>query len=71
MTIRFRHIRRFLRHHGWQLGWQTGSHEQYIHPTHAGLVTVAGHDSDDVPKAILRSILLQAGLTMEEFQEFE
>ena len=38
---------------------------------HAGLVTVAGHDSDDVPKAILRSILLQAGLTMEEFQEFE
>jgi predicted RNA binding protein YcfA (HicA-like mRNA interferase family) len=41
---------------------QEGSHRQFVHPLKTGKVTVAGHESDDVPPKTLKSILKQAGL---------
>lgn len=41
---------------------QEGSHRQFVHPLKAGKVTVAGHESDDIPPKTLKSILKQAGL---------
>lgn len=47
---------------GWFLVRTKGSHRQYKHENKAGLVTVAGHPSEEVPKGTLNSILKQAGL---------
>jgi len=44
-----------------------GSHRQYKHPTKKGLVTIAGHLSDDLSKGTLNSILKQAGLKGGQF----
>jgi predicted RNA binding protein YcfA (HicA-like mRNA interferase family) len=51
-----------LRDDGWRVCRQEGSHEQYRHATKQGRVTVAGHDSADVPPGTLKSIKKQAGL---------
>jgi predicted RNA binding protein YcfA (HicA-like mRNA interferase family) len=40
---------------------QEGSHRQFGQPLKSGKVTVAGHDSDDVPPKTLRSILNKRG----------
>ena len=47
---------------GWYLDRTRGDHRQYKHPTKKGLVTVAGHPSDDLAPGTLNSILKQAGL---------
>ncbi|MGO8695559.1 MAG: type II toxin-antitoxin system HicA family toxin [Rectinemataceae bacterium] len=47
---------------GWVLARMKGGHRQYKHPTKAGLVTVAGHPSDEVDRGTLNSIMKQAGL---------
>ena len=47
---------------GWFLSRTKGSHRQYKHASKKGLVTVAGHPSDDIDKGTLNSILKQAGL---------
>ncbi len=39
-----------------------GSHRQYKHPTKPGVVTIAGHPSDDLAPGTLKSILRQAGM---------
>jgi predicted RNA binding protein YcfA (HicA-like mRNA interferase family) len=39
-----------------------GSHRQFKHPSKAGLVTVAGKPSIDIPPGTLYNILKQAGL---------
>lgn len=51
-----------LREDGWVVVAQRGSHRQFVHPIKPGRVTVAGKPSKDLPHAILRSILNQAGL---------
>lgn len=56
---------------GWQLIRTRGSHRQYKHPIKAGLVTVAGKPSADVPPGTLNSILKQAGLKMPADEEKE
>jgi predicted RNA binding protein YcfA (HicA-like mRNA interferase family) len=47
---------------GWILCRTKGSHHQYKHPSKPGLVTIAGHPSDEVDRGTLHSILKQAGL---------
>lgn len=47
---------------GWGLVRTKGDHRQYKHPTKTGLVTIAGHLSDDIDRGTLNSILKQAGL---------
>ena len=51
-----------LRKDGWVLKNQVGSHRQLTHATKAGKVTVAGHESDEVPPKTLKSIMKQAGI---------
>jgi predicted RNA binding protein YcfA (HicA-like mRNA interferase family) len=47
---------------------QTGSHAQLRHPAKLHLrVTVPRHDRFDLPKQVLRSILRQAEMSVEEF----
>jgi predicted RNA binding protein YcfA (HicA-like mRNA interferase family) len=48
--------------------YQKGSHTQLRNPGKAHLrVTIPRHDSFDLPKSVLRSILRQAEITVEEF----
>ena len=53
---------KMLRSDGWILRNQEGSHRQFIHPDKAGKVTVAGHESDEMPPKTLKSIMKQADL---------
>jgi len=48
--LKFREVRRLLREDGWELVRQSGSHEQYRHPTKLNVVTVAGRDGADIPR---------------------
>jgi Predicted periplasmic or secreted lipoprotein len=47
---------------GWVLARTKGDHRQYKHPKKLGLVTIAGHLSDEVDRGTLNSIMKQAGL---------
>jgi predicted RNA binding protein YcfA (HicA-like mRNA interferase family) len=47
---------------GWILARTKGDHRQYKHPAKNGLVTVAGHLSDEIDRGTLNSIKKQAGL---------
>ncbi|MCE5256609.1 MAG: type II toxin-antitoxin system HicA family toxin [Spirochaetaceae bacterium] len=47
---------------GWVLARTKGDHRQYKHPAKPGLVTIAGHLSDEVDRGTLNSIMKQAGL---------
>jgi len=60
--VKIREVLKALRRDGWMLKSQEGSHRQFVHPLKAGKVTVAGHESDDIPPKTLKSILKQAGL---------
>ncbi len=60
--MKVRDVLRLLADDGWYLARSKGSHQQYKHPTKTGLVTVAGHPSDDLAPGTLNSILKQAGL---------
>jgi predicted RNA binding protein YcfA (HicA-like mRNA interferase family) len=53
---------RLLEQDGWRLERQKGSHMQYAHPVKPGIATVPFHGSKDLPKAVVASILKQAGL---------
>lgn len=47
---------------GWVLARTKGDHRQYKHPKKPGLVTIAGHPSEEVDRGTLNSIMKQAGL---------
>lgn len=47
---------------GWTLIRMKGSHRQYKHPQKPGLVTIAGHLSDEIARGTLNSIMKQSGL---------
>jgi predicted RNA binding protein YcfA (HicA-like mRNA interferase family) len=47
---------------GWYLARQKGSHRQFAHPTKAGIVTIAGKESQDLAPGTYGNILKQAGL---------
>jgi predicted RNA binding protein YcfA (HicA-like mRNA interferase family) len=53
---------------GFYVDHQSGSHAQLRHPIRTHLrVTVPRHDRFDIPRPVLRSILRQAELSVEEF----
>lgn len=61
--MKVRELKRLIEEDGWCMVRQSGSHQQYKHPTKAGLVTLSGHKpSDEVPPGTLNSVLKQAGL---------
>jgi predicted RNA binding protein YcfA (HicA-like mRNA interferase family) len=60
--MKYREFTKMIKADGWRLKSQEGSHQQWVHPTKAGKVTVAGHPNDDIPAWILNSMLKQAGL---------
>ena len=60
--MKVRDALKMLRLDGWVLRNQEGSHRQFVHPTKAGKVTVAGHESDEMPPKTLKSIMKQAGI---------
>ena len=47
---------------GWYLHRTKVSHRQFKHPEKAGLVTIAGKLSLDLPPGTINSILKQSGL---------
>ena len=53
---------RMIEDDGWYLVATRGSHRQFKHPHKRGLVTIAGHPSDDLAPGTKNSILKQAGL---------
>jgi len=58
-----------LLHGGYTLTHVRGSHHYLRHPEKAALVTVPVHGNRDLPPGTLRSILDQAGLTVDAFIE--
>jgi predicted RNA binding protein YcfA (HicA-like mRNA interferase family) len=60
--MKVRDVLRLLSDDGWYLVRVRGSHQQYRHPSKAGLVTIAGHPGDDLAVGTLNSVLKQAGL---------
>jgi predicted RNA binding protein YcfA (HicA-like mRNA interferase family) len=60
--MKVKEVLKLLENDGWYLVRMTGSHRQLKHPTKAGIVTVAGKPSLDMPPGTLNSILKQAGL---------
>lgn len=53
---------------GWVVVVQKGSHVQLKHPDRGGRVTVPVHGSETLGPGLLRSIMNQAGCTVEEFR---
>ena len=60
--MKVRDVLKMLRNDGWFLRNQEGSHRQFIHPGKPGKVTVAGHESDEMPPKTLKSIMKQADI---------
>lgn len=62
MPPKVREVLRWLRDDGWVEEKRRGtSHRQFVHPTKAGRVTVAGKDSADLKPDTWNSIQDQAG----------
>jgi predicted RNA binding protein YcfA (HicA-like mRNA interferase family) len=54
---------KIIKHDGWVLYTQKGSHKQYKHPIKKGRVTIPDHGMSEVlAHDIVKSILKQAGL---------
>jgi predicted RNA binding protein YcfA (HicA-like mRNA interferase family) len=60
--VKVRDVLRLIRRDGWVLKNQEGSHRQFVHPTKPGKVTIAGHESDEMPPKTQKSIMKQAGI---------
>jgi predicted RNA binding protein YcfA (HicA-like mRNA interferase family) len=52
---------------GWRLSGSRGSHRQYSHPTKAGRETIPHHRGVTLDPKTTKSIIDQAGLTVEQF----
>lgn len=61
-SVKVREALRLLEAEGWYVVRVKGSHRQLKHSDRSGLVTVAGHPSDDLAPGTLNCILKQAGL---------
>ena len=60
--MKVRQIINMLKNDGWYLDRTKGSHRQFKHSEKAGLVTIAGKLTLDLPSGTLNSILKQSGL---------
>ncbi|MGH3259218.1 MAG: type II toxin-antitoxin system HicA family toxin [Streptosporangiaceae bacterium] len=63
-----RELARALGKLGWVVVAQKGSHAQLKHPSRGGRVTVPLHAGETIGPGLLRSILSQAGVTVEELR---
>jgi predicted RNA binding protein YcfA (HicA-like mRNA interferase family) len=61
VITKFRELEKIILSDGWQLKSCVGSHFQYVHSTKIGKVTIPSHRGD-IPKAVVSSVLKQAGL---------
>jgi predicted RNA binding protein YcfA (HicA-like mRNA interferase family) len=52
---------------GWVRTRTRGSHEQYEHLTKPGIVTLPAHAGVTLNPKTIKSIIAQAGLTIEQF----
>jgi predicted RNA binding protein YcfA (HicA-like mRNA interferase family) len=52
---------KLLQADGWRLQRTRGSHNQFVHPTKLGTITVA-HPKKDLGKGLVQAIRKQAGL---------
>ena len=59
--MKVRDVIKRLEQDGWLLVRTKASHRQFHHPKKPGTVTVAGHESLDIPPGTLNNILKQAG----------
>ena len=66
-----RDVLRALLKAGFEIHHQKGSHVQLRHPGRAHLrVTIPRHDRFDLPTPVLKNILRQAEMTVEEFLKY-
>jgi predicted RNA binding protein YcfA (HicA-like mRNA interferase family) len=65
-----RDVLRALERAGWRRVHQVGSHVQLRHPIVPGRVTIPVHRGKTVRPELLKSILGQAGLTVDELRRF-
>jgi predicted RNA binding protein YcfA (HicA-like mRNA interferase family) len=67
-VLKPREVLRALQQADFEVNHQSGSHVQLRHPQKPHLrVTVPRHDRFDLPIPVLKSILRQAEMTVEEF----
>ena len=59
--MNFRELEKLILADGWRRKKCVGSHYQYVHPVKSGKVTIPNHGGD-FPKAVVQSVLKQAGL---------
>ncbi len=62
-----REAERAIMQDGWSMSGSRGSHRQYNHPTKAGRVTIPFHRGVTLDPKTTKSIIDQAGLTVEQF----
>jgi predicted RNA binding protein YcfA (HicA-like mRNA interferase family) len=62
MATKVRDMIKLVEADGWRLVRTRGSHRHYRPATKPGIVTIAGHPSQDLHPEIKASILKQAGL---------
>jgi predicted RNA binding protein YcfA (HicA-like mRNA interferase family) len=63
-----REVVRALGKLGWVVVFQKGSHAQLKHPARGGRVTVPLHAGETIGPGLLRSIMAQAGITLDELR---
>lgn len=64
-VMKVRELIQLLEQRGWKHTRTRGSHRQFAHPDHPGVVTVSGKAGSDVPPGTLHAILKPAGLKGE------
>ena len=57
-----------LKRDGWYVQNVSGSHHRLRHPDRPGLVTVPVHAGDTIHPKTLKSILLQANMTVDDLR---
>lgn len=65
----YREVKRKLEAAGYELVSQRGSHVKFVKRTAEGTYTAIVPHHKEIPIGTLRSILRQAGLTPEEFEQ--
>jgi len=64
-----RELLRVLGRAGFYIHHQTGSHVRLKHRANPHLRLTVPFHSRDIPKAVIRSIIAQAGLSLEQFKD--
>ena len=64
----YRKVDRVLRRLGFESIGQTGSHVRYRHPD-GRAVTVPRHDRKDVAPGLLRKVIRDVGVSVQEFMD--